>query len=300
MPAIRDYLVPPGFLKTRMTEFKYSRFRLSIALFVLCVCVVCVVMVVFYPRERELRGLLVDLELREPDPASHRELREALTHGLLGAVPTVKHLKVSLGYVHFSEFTREAVASHNADFLVLSPQGTPWYRYRGEAGDKLDKAKQALRDLVMNENLPVLGICGGHQFMALAFGGTVGFIDPNLAGTFPESYPKDAILERGLVVLTTLGDDPILAGVADHPGTFRVMESHYEEVKSIPRQFVNLARSDLSEAQLMRIPEKPVYGVAFHPERSLNHETLEPRLFEGKRILANFLSIVVASRASKR
>jgi GMP synthase (glutamine-hydrolysing) len=128
----------------------------------------------------------------------------------------------------------------------------------------------------------------------------VGFIDPELVGTFPANYPKNAISERGLVVLETLSDDPILEGVANHPGKFRVMESHYEEVKSIPQQFINLARSDLSEAQLIRLPGKPVYGLAFHPERSPKDETLDPELFEGKRILANFLNMAALRRSEKR
>jgi GMP synthase (glutamine-hydrolysing) len=282
-----------------MTEYRVPTLPFFMALLALSVCLALAVMAILFPRERELRGLLVDLELRAPDPATHRELRDTLTRELQAEVPTVRSLKVSLGYLHFSQFTREAVFSENADFLVLSPQGTPWHKYEKEVSRELDSAKQTLRDLVTNDNIPVLGICGGHQFMALAFGGTVGFIDPGLAGTFPERYPKNAISERGLVSLTTLGDDPILEGVARHPGTFRVMESHYEEIKSIPRQFINLARSDLSETQLMRIPGKPVYGLAFHPERSATDEAMEPRLFEGKRILANFLNMVVENRAMK-
>jgi GMP synthase (glutamine-hydrolysing) len=263
-------------------------------------CLLLMVMVSFYPRERELHGLLVDLEFKEPDSARHRELREVITQHLRAEVPAVRDLKVSLGYVHFSEFTKDIVSAENAEFLILSPQGTPWYMYRDEAGRKLETAKETLRDVLVNENIPVLGICGGHQFLALAFGGSVGFIDPALAGSFPEHYPKSAISERGLVALQTLQDDPILEGVTSHPGRFRVMESHYEEVKSIPRQFINLARSDISEAQLMRLPGRPVYGLAFHPERSPNDKTFEPGLFEGKRMLANFLNMVVARRSDKR
>jgi GMP synthase (glutamine-hydrolysing) len=282
-----------------MTKFGLRRLYVLVTIVVLFACLCLAVMLLFYPRERELHGLLVDLEFKEPDPARHRELREVITQRLRGEVPAAKDLKVSLGYVHFSEFTKDAVSSEKADFLILSPQGTPWHMYRNEAGRKLGVAQGVLRDLILDHDMPVMGICGGHQFMALAFGGSVGFIDPELTAAFPDYYPKNAISERGLVVLQTLVDDPILEGVTGHPGSFRVMESHYEEVKAIPRQFINLARSNLSEAQLMRLPGKPVYGMAFHPERSPNDETLEPALFEGKKMLANFLNMVAARRDEK-
>jgi GMP synthase (glutamine-hydrolysing) len=258
------------------------------------------VIVLLYPRERELHGLLVDLEFKEPDATRHAELREVITQRLRNEVPCAKNLKVTLGYVHFSEFTKDIVSFDKPDFLILSPQGTPWHMYRDEANAEFEAAKDTLRCLIVDDNMPVMGICGGHQFMALTFGGSVGFIDPALDGSFPDHYPKSAISERGLVLLQTVRDDPILEGVTTHPGDFRVMESHYEEVKAVPPQFVNLARSDLSEAQLMRLPGKPVYGLAFHPERAPKDEAVKPTPFEGKRILANFLIMVAAQRTAKR
>jgi GMP synthase (glutamine-hydrolysing) len=88
--------------------------------------------------------------------------------------------------------------------------------------------------------------------------------------------------------------DPIFSGVATHPGTLRVMESHYEEVKTVPERFVNLARSSMSEAQLIRIPGMLVYGTAFHPERSGKSPGTE--CTEGRIILGNFLRMVADSR----
>jgi GMP synthase (glutamine-hydrolysing) len=279
-----------------MTKSGLRHLAVIVTIIVACACLLFAVILLLYPRGRELRGLLIDLELKKPDPTRHSELQEVITHTLEAEVPVAKGLKVSLSYVHFSEFTKDRVSSYKADFLLLSPQGTPWHMYRNEAGEELEAAEKTLRDLVLNDNMPVLGICGGHQFLALTFGGSVGLIDPALVGSCPDHYPKSAISERGLVVLRTLQDDPILNGVTSRRGSFRAMESHYEEVKSIPRNFINLARSDLSEIQFLRMPGKLVYGLAFHPERSPKNEAVDPKLFEGKRILANFLNMVAAHK----
>ncbi|MCA1959952.1 MAG: gamma-glutamyl-gamma-aminobutyrate hydrolase family protein [Desulfomonile sp.] len=235
-----------------------------------------------------MRGLLVDLELEGPDPSRYARLREALTQRLPLEVDRLRTTRVTLEYIHFSAIERKDLAA--ADFVVLSPQGTPWYRY-DSAG--LEMVKEIVVNAAIADDLPLLGICGGHQFLALAFGGTVDFIDPTFVGKQPERYPKQAIGEHGVTVLHTLRDDPILNGVASHPGRFRAVESHYEEVKAVPGQFVNIAASALSEVQLMRIPDKLVYGVAFHPERCWDDgDCAEFAVPEGKQLLANFLAMV--------
>ncbi len=252
-------------------------------------------------KETWLRGVLVDLEFRAADAACHAELREALTRRLTEEEPTLRGIHVALDCVHFSEFNREFLESHKVDFIVLSPQGTPWHRYTGEMAAHLELLKRLLKDLIVSRGMPVLGICGGHQFMALAFGGTVGFIDPRFRGSLSERYPADAISERGPTLLETLQDDPIFAGVAAHPGKFTAIESHYEEVRQVPLPFVNLARSDLSEAQLIRIPGKTVYGMAFHPERGwVSAGGTGEVSSSGRRMLANFLLMVSRQKTRVR
>ncbi|MFC1836500.1 gamma-glutamyl-gamma-aminobutyrate hydrolase family protein, partial [Thermodesulfobacteriota bacterium] len=49
--------------------------------------------------------------------------------------------------------------------------------YCGPAGEKLEGLKGYVRDAALKSRLPILGICGGHQFLALALGGQVDFID---------------------------------------------------------------------------------------------------------------------------
>jgi len=266
---------------------------------IVCLLVAALIIVwVLHVRELRLHGLLVDLEFDGPDPSRHSQLREALTVRLAGEVGELRNYRISLDQIHFSEFDDNAWKSKPLDFLVLSPQSTPWYMYKEEAGRKLRRAKKTLRNIIAQGRPPVLAICGGHQFLALAFGGRVDFIDPRFVGKYPDQYPREARGERGVVELETLAPDPIFQGVTTHPGRFRVVQSHHEEVKTVPRPFVNLARSQMSEIQILRAPGKPVYGVAFHPERGwdANNRTGEA-IPEGKRILANFF--LMAARAKK-
>jgi len=244
-------------------------------------------------RERVLHGLLIDLELQGPDSSRYSKLRDALTRRIPGEVGELRGCRVTLEYAHFSDLDRGTRDPARIDFLVLSPQGTPWHAYREEAGKKLNLAKRLVKDLILKDGLPALGVCGGHQFLALAFGGTVGFIDRAYVGKFPERYPADAAGERGVTTLEILKADPILQGVASRPGGFQVVQSHHEEVKTVPAPFVNLARSRMSEAQLIRIPGRIVYGMAFHPERCWDEDDCpEGPVMEGRRILANFLIMV--------
>jgi GMP synthase-like glutamine amidotransferase len=265
-------------------------------------CIAVIVIATFHHPAKRLKGLLVDLELYGPDRWRYKDLRVAITKKIPAEVEFFRGYEIELDYRHFSELSPATETERTCDFVILSPQSTPWHMYKGTDGEGGPESAMAwLRNVVLNENLPVLGICGGHQFLAMAFGGRVDFIDPEYCGRFPEKYPRGGISERGQVVLTTLADDPILKGVASHPGRFRAVESHYEEVKTVPHPFVNLASSPLSPVQLIRMPGKAVYGTAFHPERGWKAGRCEDGegVPEGRRLLANFLNFV-ADRSSDR
>jgi GMP synthase-like glutamine amidotransferase len=266
---------------------------LLVALLAFTAVAAVVLILDLWPRYLDLNGLLVDLQLDGPEPSRYRELRDAFTRRLPQEVPAVSNFRVTLEYEHFAALDPAFFDSHRVDFILLSPQSTPWHMYRGDAADKLRRLGDLLKDLALGQNRPVLGICGGHQFLALAFGGRLGFIDPKLDEIPPERYPKGALSERGVVILETVKDDPIFEGLVVHPGRFRVVESHYEEVKEIPHPLVNLAKSETSVIQLMRIPGRTVYGLAFHPERGWDPAG-DPASFSpaGKLILANFLRMV--------
>jgi GMP synthase (glutamine-hydrolysing) len=99
-----------------------------------------------------------------------------------------------------------------------------------------------------NIELPILGICVGFHFMSLHFGGTAG---PAAAGEF------------GKVEVTIDDHDDLFLGL---PDKFQAWESHNDEVKQLPKNFVKLAHSDTCQVQAFKYENKPFYGVQFHPE----------------------------------
>ncbi|WP_457753015.1 GMP synthase subunit A [Thermococcus sp.] len=97
-------------------------------------------------------------------------------------------------------------------------------------------------------NVPILGICLGHQLIAKYFGGKVG---------------RGKKAEYSLVEVEILEENDIFKGL---PRRLNVWESHMDEVKELPRDFELLARSEFCEVEAMKHKKLPIYGVQFHPE----------------------------------
>ncbi len=103
-------------------------------------------------------------------------------------------------------------------------------------------------DYVNNIDVPILGICLGHQLIAKTFGGKIA---SGGSGGFAD------------IEVEILEEDDILRGLG--PVT-SVWASHGDEVTALPEGFMHLARSDVCEIEAMKHPELPVYGVQWHPE----------------------------------
>jgi len=180
--------------------------------------------------------------------------------------------------IHFSKMTPELIADLQPAFIILSPQGTPWCRYSGGSGIALQNFLWMLPTLAEEQNIPILGICGGHQALALSFGGKVGPIRAGEDDCLPYSRER----QSGLIALKVTAADPLFGGVDSE---LRIRQSHYDEVKVLPKGFVVLASDRLCEIQIMRHGTRPVYGIQGHPEYfSGNHP-------DGGILLRNFLHI---------
>ena len=98
---------------------------------------------------------------------------------------------------------------------------------------------------VHRADVPVLGICWGHQFLAQSLGGRV--VD---MGEY----------ELGYRTVERVGDDPLFAGLDD---SFTAFQTHSDRVAELPAGAVELARNEYG-LQAFRLGSS--YGVQFHPE----------------------------------
>jgi GMP synthase (glutamine-hydrolysing) len=101
-----------------------------------------------------------------------------------------------------------------------------------------------------DEGLPMFGVCYGHQLLAHALGGQVGY---NPAGR-----------EIGTHLVEHLGDEPLLA---DLPRPFAAQMMHMQSVIEPPPGAVVLARSAMDAHQMLRIGRN-IVSTQFHPEFS--------------------------------
>lgn len=124
--------------------------------------------------------------------------------------------------------------------------------------------------------VPVLGVCGGHHALALAYGGSVA---------------KMSSLVQGFRTVTLEDKDTLLAGL---PAKIKVMQSHREEVKQLPPFFVRIATSADTENEGMKHEVRPLYGLQFHAEKWNEGNPA------GKRILENFVQKIAVDGNTSR
>ena len=126
------------------------------------------------------------------------------------------------------------------DAVVISGSQTAAYDDRGWIHELTAWAR-----IVHQADIPMLGICWGHQFLAQALGGRVVDMDE---------------YEIGYRAIEQRGDDPLFAGLTDPMIAF---QTHSDRVAELPAEAVELARNDYG-IQAFRLG--PTYGLQFHPE----------------------------------
>jgi GMP synthase (glutamine-hydrolysing) len=95
--------------------------------------------------------------------------------------------------------------------------------------------------------IPILGICYGHQIIVNNFGGKV----------------KRVNKEYGSAVLSIDDNSDIFSGVG---GSIRAWMSHGDEAKVVPDNFEIIGHTENARAAAISNKQKDVYGIQFHPE----------------------------------
>ena len=113
--------------------------------------------------------------------------------------------------------------------------------------------------------VPILGVCLGHQCIGYSFGGKIVRAKRIMHGKTSEIFHQKKELFAGL------------------PDPFRATRYHslLVENKSLPTCLEKIAWTDRDEIMGLKHREHPTWGVQFHPESILTQE--------GKKLLKNFL-----------
>ncbi|MCV0400259.1 MAG: glutamine-hydrolyzing GMP synthase [Nitrosarchaeum sp.] len=157
------------------------------------------------------------------------------------------------------DISYEELQKHNPKGIIFS--GGPSSVYNKDAPLPENK--------IFEMNLPLLGICYGHQLIVNKFGGKV----------------KRANKEYGSSLLTIDNDEDLLSGVGD---SVRAWMSHGDEAEEIPSGFKIIGHTKSAKAAAIASEEKSIYGIQFHPE--VVHTE------QGTEILKNFVLKVCGAK----
>jgi para-aminobenzoate synthetase len=152
------------------------------------------------------------------------------------------------------ELTCQEALSLPVDCIVLSPgPGSP--AKRRDIGISAQLLKES--------ELPVLGVCLGHQIIAYESGAQVSRAE----------YPA-----HGIVSKVNLAKDPIFEGI---PGMIEAVRYHSLAVSSpLPPGLVEIATAADGTVMAVRRVNRPHWGVQFHPEAACTEY--------GERLMRNF------------
>jgi para-aminobenzoate synthetase component II len=175
-----------------------------------------------------------------------------------GSVPTLVHDLRSLGASCelVSDDLPPPDVRHFAGVLVSPGPGRPEDARTSAAAVKA----------CANQEVPLLGVCLGHQVVATVFGGRVG---------------RGPVLLRGSPSAVQHLGEGVLAGL---PSPFAAARYHTLSVisSSMPADLVVTARTNTGEVMAVRHRSLPIEGVQFRPEAVLTQH--------GHLLLANWLT----------
>ena len=122
---------------------------------------------------------------------------------------------------------------------------------------------------ILQLNIPILGICFGHQILSKLNGGKV---------------KQSKHREFGLANIYKKNNSLLTSNFFKKSNTKKVWMSHADQVSKIPRNFRAVASSTNSKFAIVEDRIKKFYGVQFHPE--VTHTE------NGKKIISNFVFLI--------
>jgi putative glutamine amidotransferase len=148
----------------------------------------------------------------------------------------------------------------------------------GPARPERTAAEQALLELALAQDLPVLGVCGGMQLLAVVLGGTLHQdleADLGLAGHQqrpPREAPSHAV---------TVAPGTLLASLVG-AGPLAVNSTHHQAVREPGRGVVVSARAPDGVIEAIEVPARRfALGVQWHPEAVAHHEPRHAAIYAG-------------------
>jgi len=151
------------------------------------------------------------------------------------------------------------IKSHKPDAIVISP-GPGHPANPRDIGNCLE--------IIRGSTVPLLGVCLGHQAIAVAFGGEV-----NHSPSGPLHGKTSPINHNGNGIFKGL-PNPLVGG-----------RYHSLAITKLPHELEVTARTDDGIIMGVRHKKRPIYGLQFHPE-----SVLTPH---GSKIVENFLRLDV-------
>jgi putative glutamine amidotransferase len=208
------------------------------------------------------------------------------------AVLAAGGLPIVLPYSEDETAPHEAVALCDGLVLTGGAFDIPPEMYGARPGDRLGPLKrgrtayeQRVLMAALDADIPILGICGGMQLLAVAAGGTLfQDIGDEVPGAFDHEQKQDP-REPGHPIRILEGTAlEAIVGTRD----LQVNSTHHQAVNSAGRARVSAVSPDMV-IEAIELPDRFAIGVQWHPE-----------LLAGKEHLQLYKALVERARSTPR
>ncbi|WZL74086.1 aminodeoxychorismate/anthranilate synthase component II [Clostridiaceae bacterium 35-E11] len=156
-----------------------------------------------------------------------------------------------------NEVTIEELKKMDITHIIISP------------GPKFPKDSEISMEVIkeFRKDIPILGVCLGHQAIGEVFGGRIVHAQNMVHGKTSIIHHNEMDLFKGL----------------ENPLTVTRYHSLVVDKTSIPEELIITAKSCEGEIMGLRHRKYPLFGVQFHPESIATNR--------GKELLKNFLAL---------